>query len=814
MKNASTSSLATSPECSVKVADTRWLPLLPVRNAVCFPQFVMTLTVGRERSRVAVEEAAREGGSIAVFCQRDAKIEDPRAEDLYSIGTSARVLKLVKTPEGTLTVLLQGEERVRCHRVEERTSASGGGTAFLAAAVTAIAGESGAQSASGNKEIEALLSNLRKQVRRVTRVSPRWSEESSVMAMNLENPSALADLVASQLDLAAEQRQELLETIDLRERLRLATRHLARELDVHELGAKIQSEVRGEFEKAQRQHYLREQIKAIRKELGEGEGGEVGELRARIEKADLSPEARDAARKELDRLASVTSASAEYGVIRGYLETVLEMPWKVETEDKLDIAEAHRILDADHFGLQEVKDRILEILSVRKLRRGAKGPILCFVGPPGVGKTSLGRSIAAAMGRRFVRVSLGGVVDEAEIRGHRRTYVGALPGRIAAGIRRAGSRNPLFVLDEIDKLGASFRGDPSAAMLEVLDPEQNTAFLDHYLDIPLDLSKALFVATANVIEAIPGPLRDRMEVIRIPGYTDQEKTHIAQRYLIPRQLEEHGIPAERVRFAPEALRVLLDGYTREAGVRELDRQIAAVLRKIAREIAQGNRSAFTVDPASIRRFLGAPRFFREAAERTKSPGVATGLAWTPSGGDLLFFEASVAPGGGQLLLTGSLGDVMKESGRAALSYLRQHGAALGVASRRIPQSDVHLHVPAGAIPKDGPSAGVAMLAALASAFTGRRVRGDVAMTGEITLRGLVLPVGGIKEKVLAAARAGIAEVILPERNRHDLDGVPLEIREGLRFSFVTQAEQALERALEISDARRPAKKNRPKRKSR
>ena len=772
-------------------------PLLPVRNAVAFPELVMPLTVGRMMSRLAVEEAGKGPGEVVVFCQKDPKVEDPRAADLHEVGVLAKILKAVKTAEQTLTVVVQGLHRVRLSGVEERCSSTGEELRFLGAVVEPLL----APEASG-MEVDALAVNLRKQVRKVVKLSPRWSEEISVLVMNVESPSTLADLVASQLDVSTAEKQGLLETVDIRERLMRVTRHVAHELEVLELGAKIQSEVRGEFERAQRQHYLREQLRAIRKELGEGEGGELAELRERIEKGQLSSEAREAAFRELDRLAAVSNATAEYGVIRTYLDWLLGVPWKKTTEDKIEIAEARRVLDADHYGLDSVKERILEILAVRKLKKDTKGPILCFVGPPGVGKTSLGRSVASAMGRRFVRVSLGGIVDEAEIRGHRRTYVGALPGRIATGVRRSGSLNPVFMLDEVDKVGASYHGDPSAALLEVLDPEQNAAFLDHYLDVPLDLSRVLFITTANVLDSIPGPLRDRMEVIRIPGYTDGEKAEIAQRYLLPRQLEEHGISKDRVRFAPEAVRLLLDSYTRESGVRELERQIASVLRKIAREIVEGRKGGCVVGQAEVRRYLGPQKYFRDVAERTRLPGVATGLAWTPTGGDILFFEASVVAGHGQLTLTGSLGEVMKESARTALSYLRTREGKLGIPPRRIPASDVHLHVPAGAIPKDGPSAGVAILAALASAFTGRRVCSDVALTGEITLRGLVLPVGGIKEKILAAARAGVRNVVLPAKNRADLEEVAEEARRGLRFSFVSSMDEALENALEGMGPRR------------
>ncbi len=781
------SSAESTGKPSITKQEKKFYPLLPVRNAVAFPELVLPLTVGRLKSRLAIENATKTSGEVVIFSQREAKVEDPQKKDLFEVGVFARVLKSVRSAENTLTVVIQGIERVRIESVKELDSGSGKEAArMLMASVQALP-----ISKTEGVEIEALASNLRKQVRKVVKLSPRWSEEVSVIVMNIENPSVLADLIASQLDISTQEKQVLLETLDCKERLLSVTKHLSREIEVLELGAKIQSQVHGEFEKAQRQHYLREQLRAIRKELGEGEEGELAELREKIQQAYLSKEAKEAALRELDRLSAISNASAEYGVIRSYLDWLLAIPWTKTSEDKIDLKQAQAILDADHYGLTDVKDRILEILAVRKLKTESKGPILCFVGPPGVGKTSLGRSIASAMGREFVRVSLGGVIDEAEIRGHRRTYVGALPGRIVTGLRKAETRNPVFLLDEIDKLGASYHGDPSAALLEVLDPQQNRQFLDHYLDLPLDLSSVLFITTANVLDAIPGPLRDRMEVIRIPGYTDAEKLAIAQKYLLPRQLEEHGISTDRAHVSNEAIQLLIDRYTREAGVRELERQISAILRKAAREIVEGKKGKLQINAEEIHRYLGSEKFHRDLAERTQRAGVSTGLAWTPTGGELLFFEASVSPGRGHLELTGSLGEVMKESAKTALSFLRTEGKSLGLSAAKIPQSDIHLHVPAGAIPKDGPSAGVAILAALASAFSGKRVRNDIAMTGEITLRGLVLPVGGIKEKVLAAARAGVKEVFLPEKNRSDLEEVPSEVKNKLQFHWVSSMEDLL-----------------------
>jgi ATP-dependent Lon protease len=642
-------------------------------------------------------------------------------------------------------------------------------------------------------EIEALVSNIRILFSKVLEFSPQLPGELKTIALNIDEPGTLADMVISHLNVPHQEKQEALETLDIRERLHKILKALTHQVEILELGQKIQAEVRDRMDKAQREYFLREQLKVIRKELGEAEGieAEVEELQKKIEKKELPDYVREEAQKELKRLSRIHPTSAEYTVIRNYLDWLLELPWLESTEDRLDLKKAREILDRDHYDLEKVKKRILEHLAVLKLKPDMKGPILCFVGPPGVGKTSLGRSIAEALGRKFLRISLGGVRDEAEIRGHRRTYVGAMPGRIIQGLRRVGVNNPVFMLDEIDKLGADFRGDPAAALLEVLDPEQNQSFSDHYLELPFDLSRVMFIATANVLDTIPTPLLDRMEIIEIPGYTEEDKLKIARYYLVPRQLEAHGLTKKHLRFTERALAKIITYYTREAGVRNLEREIGAVCRAVAKEVAEGRTEPVTVRVKEVERYLGPPKFLPEVAERVKVPGVAIGLAWTPVGGEILFVEATRMKGTGRLILTGKLGEVMRESAETALSYLRSRAQELGIEEDLFSKVDVHIHVPAGAIPKDGPSAGITMLSALVSLFTGRTVRHDVAMTGEITLRGLVLPVGGIKEKVLAAKRAGIKEVILPKRNEKDLLDVPKEAREKLTFHLVSRVEEAL-----------------------
>jgi ATP-dependent Lon protease len=762
------------------------LPILPLRNTVIFPGQILPLSVGREKSVRIVEEAMRGNKLIVLVAQRDPKTDDPTPDDLYRWGSIGLIVKVFKMPDGTQSVMVQGLLRAK---VLEYTQTD----PYLKALVQAHAD----RQAEG-VEVEALMVNLKGLFQKVAELAPYLSPEHAILVANTDDPGRLADVITWNLNIPTSEKQSVLEIVDVRERLERVTVLLTKELQVLELSSKIQSEVQGEISKSQREYYLREQLKAIKRELGEEDErtAEVNELRKRIEEAKMPDEVRDVALKELDRLAKMPPAAAEYTVSRTYLDWLIELPWNKFTEDNLDVPAAEKVLDEDHYDLEKVKKRILEYLAVRKLKNDMRGPILCFVGPPGVGKTSLGKSIARALGRKFVRMSLGGVRDEAEIRGHRRTYIGALPGRIIQGIKKAGSSNPVFMLDEIDKVGMDFRGDPSAALLEVLDPEQNYSFSDHYLEVAYDLSKVLFIATANLADPIPPALRDRMEILELPGYTDEDKLHIAQRFLIPRQLDEHGLTAEQLQFEPEAIQHIINSYTREAGVRNLEREIASVCRGVAREIVEGKTTSKVITKDDIFTYLGPIKFFSEVAERTSRPGVATGLAWTPSGGDILFIEATRMPGKGSMTLTGQLGDVMKESAQIALSYVRSKAEELKIPGEFFDKTDIHVHVPAGAIPKDGPSAGVAILTALVSLLTNRQVRPDLAMTGEITLRGLVLPVGGIKEKVLAARRAGIKHVILPDKNEKDLEEIPEHVRKALHFHFVKEMEEVIKIALE------------------
>jgi ATP-dependent Lon protease len=763
------------------------LAVLPLRNSAFFPRQVMPLSVGRESSIKVVEEALRDDSPIVITAQTDGSVEKPAEKDIYWVGTLAKVLKVFTLPDGTKSVLVQGLRRVQLISILHVQP-------YIRAVVREVEGtrEEGI-------EVDAVATNLKSLFKKAAELSPHLSEEQLSVVLNMEEPDGVADLIASMIPVSVEEKQQVLECFDLRKRLDLLAVTLTKLVQKLEIGSKIQSEVQDVISKSQREYVLREQLKAIRKELGEDEEGvELAELRKRIDDAKLPEEALKVANKELKRLSQMNAASAEYTVSRTYLDWILDLPWSVSTTDNLDIGTARDVLEKDHYGLDKVKKRILEYLSVRKLKNDMKGPILAFVGPPGVGKTSLGRSIASALGRKFVRISLGGVHDEAEIRGHRRTYIGALPGRIIQGLKKAGSNNPVFMLDEVDKLGADFRGDPSSALLEVLDPEQNFSFSDHYLEIPFDLSKVMFIATANMIEPIPPPLRDRMEIIEIPSYIEEEKVHIAKRFLIPKQTKEHGFKSEQLKIDEEVIRVVISGYTREAGVRNLERQIAAIARGVAREVVEGISPIPVVTKDNLTRYLGQQRFFPDVSERINRPGIAVGLAWTPVGGDILFVEATKMKGKGSLILTGQLGDVMKESAQAALSFIASQAKALGLPEDFRSKMDIHVHVPAGSIPKDGPSAGVAMLCALTSLLTERRVRSDVAMTGEITLRGAVLPIGGVKEKVLAAHRAGIKTIILPERNRLDLEEIPKSVLEGEsapQFLFVKEMSEALELAL-------------------
>jgi ATP-dependent Lon protease len=771
------------------------LAVLPLRGTVLFPQAVMPLGAGRASSVRLIEEALQAGRLVGTVAQRDPSDDAPTRAGLHDVGTVTVVHKALKQPDGSLRIVAQGLGRFRIVELVQTEP-------YLKARIEAVVeDESG-----DDVELQALVRSVTSLFENVVALSPTLPDELVGVIANVDGPGALADLVAATLpNLALPLKQELLETVSVKERLSKLATALGKEAEVLQLGSKIQSEVQSEMSKTQREYYLREQLKAIQKELGEGDDRtqEIDTLREKIQAAGMPDEARAEALRELDRLAKMPPAAAEYTVARTYIDWLVAMPWKHQTTDDVDIAKARAILDEDHEGLDKIKDRILEYLAVKKIRPEGKDPILCFVGPPGVGKTSLGKSIARALGRKFHRISLGGMRDEAEIRGHRRTYIGALPGQIAQGLRRAGTKNPVLMLDEIDKLGMDFRGDPASALLEVLDPEQNSTFRDHYLDVPFDLSRVLFITTANVMDTVPGPLRDRMEIIPLAGYTEEEKVTIAQKHLVPKQAREHGLAAgEDVTFVPEALRLIARGYTREAGVRSLEREIASVCRKLARRRAEGQTEPVRVTPDVVTSSLGVPRFeIEEVEERTRVPGVATGLAWTPAGGDVLFVEATRMPGKHTLTLTGQLGDVMKESVQAALSWVRSHAAQLDIDPDFWNRSDVHVHVPAGAIPKDGPSAGVTMATALVSLLTGRPVRGGLAMTGELSLSGRVLPVGGIKEKVLAAHRAGIRTVVLPKRNEKNLlEDVPVAVRDVMTVRLAESVEDVLEAALEQPEA--------------
>ncbi len=768
----------------------RVLSILPMPDMVLFPRMILPLVLWDESAQKLVQEALFQDKIIGIVGALGEKAEGFGPEDLSRVGTAAAILKMRKSEDDALRLLVQGLYRFR---VEEWV----GREPYLAARITPISEEY-----EPDLELEALVSNVRGLFLKMMELSPYLPAELGTLVRELSDPRLLADITAGSLNISKAEKQELLETYEVKERLRRVLGLINREMEILELGKKIQSQVKVEMDKAQKEYYLREHIKALQKELGEGEekGREIEEIQFRLEEAGLPPHALKEAERELTRLKRTPPTSPDHQVIRNYLEWMIELPWSKSTEDNLDLTQARQILDEDHYDLEKVKKRILEYLAVRRLKPDMKGPILCFVGPPGTGKTSLGRSIARSLGRKFIRLSLGGVRDEAEIRGHRRTYVGALPGRIIQSMRRAGSNNPVFILDEVDKIGADFRGDPSSALLEVLDPEQNNSFSDHYLDVGFDLSKVMFITTANLLDPIPPPLRDRMEVLELVGYTEEEKLGIAFSHLIPRQLEAHGLTAAQLEISPVAIRVLIASYTREAGLRNLEREIAALCRGAAREIAEGGRSFVAIGEAEVSTYLGPPKFFREAALDHPEPGVATGLAWTPTGGDILFIEVLRMPGNGNLKLTGQLGDVMKESATAALSYIRARAPFLGIEEDFFEKSDLHIHVPAGAIPKDGPSAGVAMLCALVSLLSGRPLKKDLAMTGEITLRGHVLPVGGIKNKVLAAHRAGIREIILPAQNKVDLEEIPASVRQELSFHPVERLDQALEIAFPPPDA--------------
>jgi ATP-dependent Lon protease len=764
------------------------LPVIPLRNSVFFPRQVLPISIGRESSLLGIEAATRENSQVLIVSQRESTMDTPGPSDLYSIGAVARILKVFNLPDGSKSVLLQGLNRARLLTFVQQEP-------HMRAATQRIDDE-----VVEGLNVEALVTSVKSAFRRVVELSPELSDEHLSIILNMDDPGGVADIASSLVSVPVQEKQEILETLNVKARLEKTHVMLGRLVQRLEIGSKIRSDVQEEINKNQREFYLREQMKAIQKELGEDPDNlELKELRDRMEKAKLPEEAHKTVEKELDRLSKMHASSAEYTVARTYIEWLLDLPWSHSTEDNLDIAKARQVLERDHYGLEKVKKRILEYLAVRKLKNDMRGPILCFVGPPGVGKTSLGRSIANALGRKFVRISLGGVHDEAEIRGHRRTYIGALPGRIIQGIKKAGSNNPVFMLDEVDKIGMDFRGDPSSALLEVLDPEQNFSFSDHYIEVPFDLSKVLFIGTANMMEPIPPPLRDRMEIIEIPSYIEDEKLFIAKGFLIPKQCREHGLTEELIQFEDGAVRKIISGYTREAGVRSLERRIADICRGVAREVAEGKKELSRITEDLLTKYLGAQKFFPEVAERINKPGIATGLAWTPVGGDILFIEATKMKGKGNLILTGQLGDVMKESAQAALSYIAAQAERLGIDESFRQKYDIHVHVPAGATPKDGPSAGVTILTALTSLLTSRSVRNDLAMTGEITLRGAVLPVGGIKEKVLAAHRAGIKYIILPERNRLDLEEIPKQVLEDLEFHFVKEMDEVIRIALHPSD---------------
>ncbi|MBC7247957.1 MAG: endopeptidase La [Actinobacteria bacterium] len=760
------------------------LPVLPLKDTVIYPHIIMPLLITKEEYVKLIDDALTADRLVAAVAARE-DVELPGPEQVYGVGTASAIIRMLKLPDGSMQLFVQGVQRIRILEYVQREP-------YLKARVEKVR-----EIVEKSVEVEGLARNILAQFKKIVSMAPYLPNEIFIAAMNISEPNNLADFIASNINITLEEKQELLEALNVKERLERLTLYLNKEIEILEIGSRIQSQVQTEMSKSQREYFLREQLKAIQKELGEVDERtmEINEFREKIEQSGMPEEARKEAERELDRLAKMPVAAAEYTVARTYLEWLTSLPWNESTEDNLDIVRARRILDEDHYDLDKVKDRILEYLAVRKLKEDMKGPILCFVGPPGVGKTSLGQSIARALGRKFVRISLGGMHDEAEIRGHRRTYIGALPGRIIQGIRKAGSNNPVFMLDEVDKIGVDFRGDPAAALLEVLDPEQNFSFSDHYLDVPFDLSRVMFITTANTVIPIPPALLDRMEVLELPGYTEVEKLHIAREHLLPRQFEEHGLKKSQLEITDEALRAVIRGYTREAGVRNLEREIASICRKVAKDIATGKRKSKKVGEKDLHELLGPVRFRFEVLEEEDEVGVATGLAWTESGGDVLFVECQVMPGSGELVLTGKLGDVMQESAKAALTYCRSVAERYGVDPEFFKKHDMHIHVPAGAIPKDGPSAGVTMATALISSITGRKVHKDVGMTGEITLRGKVLPIGGLKEKVLAAHRSGVKTIVIPEENRKYLEEIPDFIRKDLKFVPVKHIEEVFKVAL-------------------
>jgi ATP-dependent Lon protease len=762
------------------------LSILPLRGVVIFPAQIVPLLISRGSSLKLVEDCRKGDSLLGLAAQKNPDDENPAPDALFSRGCAGRILKTLKYPDGSMRILVQGLKRIEIREYLQQEP-------YLRARVAHLQ-----DIALPSSDMNALQTHMVSQFAKFVSMVPYLPDELQGVVMNIKDPGRAADLIAANLNISVDEKQDLLSTLNVRSRLEKLSTILNREVELVELGNKIQSQVQSELNKNQKEFYLRQQMRAIQKELGEGDSrsGEIEDLRKKIEEAKMPTEARKAAENELERLRIIPPESAEHSMVRTYLEWLVNLPWSLSTEDNLDIPHARQVLDEDHYDLEKIKDRILEYLAVRKLKHDPKGPILCFVGPPGVGKTSLGRSIARAMGRKFIRLSLGGVRDEAEIRGHRRTYIGSLPGRIIQSLRNAGSNNPLFMLDEVDKLGMDFRGDPASALLEVLDPEQNFSFSDHYLEVPFDLSKVMFITTANYLEPVPPALRDRMEVIELAGYTEEEKLEIAKRHLILKQITENGLTNDLIAFADEAVLSIVHSYTHEAGVRNLEREIGRVCRKVARAFTEGHTEKTEITGSKVTELLGPEKHFYEVAERTQEPGVAIGLAWTPNGGDILFIESTRMAGKKGLTLTGHLGEVMKESAQAALSYIRSRAGRLGLPPDFFENCDLHLHVPAGAIPKDGPSAGITMATSLASLLTGRPVRSHLAMTGEITLRGKVMPIGGVKEKVLAARRAGVTTVILPKRNEQDLEDVPANVRAELKFLFVETIDEALDLALE------------------
>lgn len=761
------------------------IPILPLRDMIVYPSMVSPLIIARTKSVLLIEDSMRSDRIVGLVAQKLSEIEDPEYDNIFKFGTVANVLKMLKFPDGSLRILIQGLVRCRILRFTQREP-------YIKAKIELLS-----DIEEPNLELEALTRNITNQFQRMITLVPNLPDELQIAVMNVKEPGKLADLLASNLNLSLNEKQDILDTLNVKDRIEKLTILINRELEVLEMGSKIQTKVQSELGKNQREFYLREQMKAIQSELGEFDErtSEINQLKEKIKEAKMMESAEKEALRELDRLSKMPPGAAEYTVARTYIDWLICLPWSKSTEDNLDISAAEKVLNEDHYDLEKVKERILEYLAVRKLKKDMKGPILCFVGPPGVGKTSLGRSIARALNRKFIRNSLGGVHDEAEIRGHRRTYIGSLPGRIIQGIKNAGSNNPVFMLDEIDKIGQDFRGDPSSALLEVLDPEQNNSFSDHYLDVPFDLSKVLFITTANYIDPIPPALQDRMETIELPGYTEEEKINIAVKYLIPKQRREHGLFAKYISFQKKSIKKIISEYTREAGLRNLEREIASICRKVAKEIAKGNTEKVVITKEKVHEFLGPQKYFPEIAERTNVPGIAVGLAWTPTGGDILFVESSSMKGNKGLTLTGQLGDIMKESAQAALSFIRSKAKKYGLKENFFEKHDIHLHVPVGAIPKDGPSAGITMVASLVSLLTAKPVRNDVAMTGEITLRGKVLPVGGIKEKILAARRAGIKTVIMPKRNEKDLEELAKDVKKDVNFYFVERIDEVIDYVL-------------------